>query len=76
MVGLHGSSRTLAVLLSLESAPTAWAAPAAVRDAPAAITAPAAIRAKRTRVFLVICLLPPVAHESWSSARGGNAGDP
>jgi hypothetical protein len=25
-------------------------------------------------VFLVICLLPPVAVSSWSSARGGNAG--
>ncbi|MFF0474049.1 hypothetical protein [Streptomyces sp. NPDC004284] len=42
--------------------PTACAAPAAVRDAPAMITALAATRTRRTRVLLVIWLLPPVAH--------------
>lgn len=48
----------------------AEAAPAAVSEAPAAITTPAAMRATRIRVFLVICLLPPVADRQWSSARG------
>ncbi|MBP5939277.1 hypothetical protein F3K43_27365 [Streptomyces sp. LBUM 1476] len=40
---------------------SAEAIPATVRDAPAAMIEPAAIRAIRTRVFLVIWLLPPVA---------------
>ncbi|BDH03534.1 hypothetical protein HEK131_07610 [Streptomyces seoulensis] len=40
---------------------SAEATPATISEAPAAITAPAAIRATRTRVFFVICLLPPVA---------------
>jgi hypothetical protein len=51
------------------SAAVAEATPAAVSEAPAAITTPAAIRAARIRVFLVICLLPPVADSQWSSVR-------
>ncbi|CAM5281193.1 hypothetical protein STANM309S_00283 [Streptomyces tanashiensis] len=47
---------------SVPNPPTACAAPAAVRDAPAMITALAATRTRRTRVLLVIWLLPPVAH--------------
>ncbi len=50
--------------------PEAEATPAAVSEAPAAITTPAAMRATRIRVFMVICLLPPVADRQWSSARG------
>ncbi|MFF5708222.1 hypothetical protein [Streptomyces sp. NPDC012756] len=49
-------------LVSVPNPPTACAAPAAVRDAPAMITALAATRTRRTRVLLVIWLLPPVAH--------------